>query len=98
MTTMALALDRNLLLAYYRSVDLLKMSLFIEGQWRSQRGVHGRMFPPSRTSGKLCMHVFTFNLGPMPGPQWQAKPLDSPSLGLGYEHYWRREQGEKNHL
>ena len=24
--------------------------------------------PPSRNSGKLCMHVFTFNLGPMSGP------------------------------
>jgi len=31
------------------------------------------------------MHVFTFNLGPMSGPQWQAKPVASQSCRLSLE-------------
>src|SRR6218665_1263039 len=46
----------------------LKFVYYYYYQWRSQRGDMEECPPPSRTSGKLCMHVFTFNLGPMSGP------------------------------
>src|SRR6218665_1546583 len=44
--------------------NLTKSFVVSKKRWRSGggEGGKGKNPPPSRTSGKLCMHVFTFNL------------------------------------